>query len=140
MPFRVPLELEAIGDDRVSYLRAARRGLVPSDPRREERALELTGGRRPWVAELTGLDARSGFARRFLVPKRDYRSANGVGSRGVWLCYLLDEGNLYEIHRLVTWKRSEHTYVRVVDGALISITQEGAIRCLSARLASASTS
>lgn len=140
MPFRVPLELEAIGDDRVSYLRAVRRGQIESDPRREERALALTGGRRPWVAELIGLDSRHGFARRFLVPKRDYRAANGSGSRGVWLCYLLAEGGLYEIYRLLTWKRSERCYVRVCDGALIDMTQEDAIRCLSAKSASASTS
>lgn len=139
MPFRYPLELEAIGDDRTEYLRAVRRGLIPANPDREIRAQQLVGSRRAYVAELTGLDPRQAFARRFLVPKRDYRRSNGAGSRGVMLCYLLDEGGVYEISALLTWKRSERYYAQIVDGMLVRLSQEGAIRCLSARVASVST-
>ena len=38
-----------------------------------------------WVAKITGEDNKYGLAREFVAYKKDYSSANSVGSRGVFL-------------------------------------------------------
>lgn len=133
MPIRALLQIEAIGDDSRAYLRAAKGGAVRQTPLRVLRAYQL-GGTESWVAELIGLLPRGGISSRRLVPKYDYARANGTGSRGVYLTYLLNDGGVYEVHARVTWKRVDHYYATVRAGAIERISQEEALRCLSARI------
>ena len=71
---------------------------------------EVRGLRRPWVAELTP------EGRRFLRPHHtDYRDANSVGSRGVYLLFHLESGRVYEIKHYTSWRSFSRRTVRVTD-------------------------
>lgn len=50
-----------------------------------------------WCAQITGLDTRYKYARRFLSFKRDYAQSNSIGSRGVRAIYMLEENKIYEV-------------------------------------------
>lgn len=120
------LRLEAIGDNlvaasRLPFPRVLRQ--VGRVPREQLRAL-LTPGRRPWVARVTGLDDRHGLAREFERGLRDYREANGTGSRGVWLTFVLRPGVLYEVQELVSWQNERRYFCRVVAGKVVEMTRE----------------
>ncbi len=57
---------------------------------------------RPWVAEIEGVDARYGLARRFLQPMNDWRNAHKAWSGNVYgriSHFMLREGHLYEVSR-----------------------------------------
>ncbi len=131
------LALECIGDDTNghAWLRhQAMRYLIG-----EEMAAFMTlPTRRPWVAQLTGLSARYGFERRFVLGKKDFSRANSLGSRGVYAHYILEEGLLYEVHALLSWKRSERYYCQIRLGAPFRLTKEVIIQCLSEGSASTS--
>lgn len=131
------LALECIGDDTNghAWLRhQAMRQLMGEDVA----AFMRLPTRRPWVAHLTGLSARYGFARAFVPGKKDFSQANSLGSRGVYAHYILEEGLLYEVHALLSWKRSEHYYCQIRLGAPFRLTKEVIIQCLNE--VSASTS
>ncbi|MGV9267451.1 hypothetical protein ACWDRR_22620 [Kitasatospora sp. NPDC003701] len=54
-------------------------------------------GDRPWVAEITGRDAKFGLRRDFLTGELDYEGAlDNRGWRGVLCCWTLLTGHLYE--------------------------------------------
>ena len=60
----------------------------------------MTFGKDPfskWVAKITGFDPKYKYAREFLRYKKDYTRANNKGSRGVYQCYLLESGFVYEV-------------------------------------------
>lgn len=115
------LRLEAIGDNyarsRVSFHGRLRNiGRIPQ----EQRAQALDP-KRPWVAQL-------GFTlhdRVFLSGKRDYRQchdgARGIGARGIYMEYVLDEGHVYEVHELLSWTETRRYHCRVVAGKVVEI-------------------
>lgn len=74
--------------------------------------------RRPWVARITGPDARWGFRREFVRPKTDYAHANGVGTRGIKLWFVLGPG-VYEVGTFTTWTHEERYFARVDDDGSI---------------------
>lgn len=125
------LALEAIGADRAAYAKLKRHGLAQIEPGRESRYLGKLNHRQPWVAEITG-GRYIWLDRRFLKGQRDYRNSNSVGSRGIMIYYLLDEGPLYEVFQRLTWTHSDRYYCRIVAGRLERITQEEVDRCLRA--------
>ena len=62
-----------------------------------------------WVAEITGLDTKYKYARRFLPFKKDYSQANSVGSRGVQAVYMLEDGKIYDVK---AWKERYFCMIR----------------------------
>lgn len=78
---------------------------------------------RPWVARIDGRDPRHGLARTFLEGFTDYRDANGRGSRGVTLTYILYSGHLYEVHEFLSWTRTRRYFCRADAGKIVEITQ-----------------
>lgn len=123
------LRLEAIGDDAYEYQRSvikAGGGLV-------RRFTGVPG--RPWVAEIVGLNDQFGFERRFLRGKKDYRNANSVGSRGVYLCFVLELGRLYEVYGLSSWRSSFHYFCMPTVSGAVKLSEESVRQCLSARSA-----
>ena len=76
---------------------------------------DLRNQRRHWVAELT-LEGR-----RFLRPHHtDYRDANSVGSRGVFLLFHLESGRTYEVKRWTSWRSFTRRVVQVTkEGDLV---------------------
>lgn len=85
---------------------------------------------KPWVARLTGLDPVSGYQREFVQGEIDYREANGIGSRGVYLYFVLDPG-IYEVKERVSWKRSRRYFVRCNGRDIDEIDEEEAREWLS---------
>lgn len=87
----------------------------------------LVGGnpRAVWVAEITGADPRYGLARQFLKPKIDHTHANSAGTRGVYACYTLESGRVYEVRAWRSWRTEDRYFCRVSDdGDIIRITRD----------------
>ena len=87
---------------------------------------------KPWVAELTGLDDKYGFARRFLPAYRDYANANSAGSRGIVANYLLQEGHLYEVKSYITWHKIDRYFCIVRGGEVKRLCIQDVLQYLSA--------
>lgn len=91
-----------------------------------------TYGQLPWVAEITGPDRRYGLARAFLRGQKDYTEANSVGSRGVYIHYILESGRVYEVARMANWKRQERYFFRLDEsGDEIRMTAQEVLTCLN---------
>ncbi len=79
--------------------------------------------RRPWVAEITGVDSNGRLQRSFLRGQRDYRDCNGTGSRGIVVYFHLYPGKVYEVNELLTWEKSRRYFCRVVDGRMVELVR-----------------
>ncbi|MBF6592642.1 MAG: hypothetical protein IVW57_19200 [Ktedonobacterales bacterium] len=132
---RAMLRLEFIGENYAAADELSQRKLAAQGVDKRTRDMLSMGVARPWVARLTGIDARFGFAREFQHGQKDYSQANGVGSRGVYLCYALTDG-VYEVHDRVTWQRSRRYFVRVAGSTVTEIDREEVARCLNSESAS----
>lgn len=79
---------------------------------------------KPWVAEITGVDARYGLARKFVDRLNDWRGAKRAWSGnayGVVAAFPLREGRLYEVSRLRGSSSKRHVareFIRVLDGKI----------------------
>ncbi len=82
--------------------------------------------RMPWVAKVTGRDEKYGFHREFLAAKWLRRDANSTQSRGVMLEFDLQEGQLYQVHSFVSWRR-EDRYFCVVNAESIRRISENEV-------------
>jgi hypothetical protein len=73
-----------------------------------------------WVAQIMGHDPKYRYRRYFLFGKKDYKFANSKGSRGVFVYYLLESENIYEV------KTSKRRYFCTVseDGDIVEISKE----------------
>jgi hypothetical protein len=126
------LRLEAIGDN---YRRLKPAGIdhffhvMGRIPRAHY--ARILSGTSPWVARLVSRHPRRGFDREFLRGNRDYLEANGCGSRGIYIYYLLPEG-VYEVHELVNWSKNWRYFVRSVAGKIVEIDGDEVDRWLSA--------
>lgn len=68
------------------------------------------------MAEITGTDHKYGFDREFLRGRKDYSKANSIGSRGVYLWYILESGRYYEVKERTSWSGSDRYFVKVTMG------------------------
>lgn len=50
-----------------------------------------------WVAEITGIDPKYKYARKFLRYNKDYSRSNSKGSRGVYAEYILESEKIYDV-------------------------------------------
>ncbi len=81
--------------------------------------------RRPWCAELVGLEGDGAYRRRYLRAKVDYRDMGSTGNRNVYFCWTLDAGQLYQASYRVTWQRWEQRLMTVTtDGQIRDVTPE----------------
>jgi hypothetical protein len=120
------LRLEAIGDNfAASRLSLHRRLRLVSRIPHEMRALAVAPGR-PWVAELS-----RGWQRSFLRGRRDYTLANGAGSRGIFVEYVLHDGRIYDVYELTSWTDTRRYFCRVEAGEILTIEREEVPRWLS---------
>jgi hypothetical protein len=118
------IRLEAIGDayrslSKMPLSAAVRRvGRIPRG-----HASAILNPKRPWVARITGLDPKFGFEREFLKSNRDYREANGTGTRGVYLTFVLREGAFYEVHELLSWNKNRRYFCRAKQGSVVEVPE-----------------
>lgn len=68
---------------------------------------------RPWVAHIMGRDLKFKYKREFLKPTKDYTHANSKGTRGVFLWYILESGNIYEVNQQISWKNWDRYFCTV---------------------------
>lgn len=80
----------------------------------------------PWVARILGLDAKYGLRREFIRGDKWFGEASANWNRGVYLHYDLDDA-IYEVHQLVSWKRSRRYFISVVGELSTAIEKEAVI-------------
>ncbi len=79
---------------------------------------------KPWIAKITGKDPKYKYAREFLKSNKDYTHSNSKGSRGIYLNYILESGNIYEVNSQYSWRNWERYFCKVSeDGDIIQITK-----------------
>lgn len=105
-------------------------GLSPNDVFLTKLFLGGLGPPRYWVAQITGRSGGNGYDRQFLKAKTDYTHSNSKGTRGVYACYLLESGHIYEVSSPVSWKRVDRYFCRAVDGHVQRITKVEVDQCL----------
>lgn len=66
----------------------------------------------PWVAKLSM--GKYNLKREFLKSMIDYSKSNSVGSRGVYLYFILSPG-FYEVKERISWKNSRRYFLCVED-------------------------
>ena len=114
------LKVECIGDDIPAGGMAAIFGSPP---------------KRYWVAEITGVCAKFKYQRKFLRCKKDYSQANGIGSRGVYAYYILEDNRVYEVSSPESWRSTDRYFCTVVGGEIIRLTREEVDKWLNDTLA-----
>lgn len=86
-----------------------------------------------WCAEVTGIDARYGFARSFVGALRDYKNSSAsMAGRvyGIISNYPLHEGRVYEVSRYRGKPSKRHLareFVTVKAAEIVSLTSEEAM-------------
>lgn len=134
---KASLEIEAIGDDVDQLSRLwtnITNDMVPG-------LGTLTFGLKKsyWVAQIVGRDAKYRYQRVFLRGRKDYARANSKGSRGVFVYYILESDNVYEVYRPSSWQRQDRYFCTVDnDGSIVRVTQEQAEQWINDHLASTS--
>lgn len=126
---KATISLEAIGDDVNQYFRLQRTILNDGAPGLGDAVIgEIK--QRHWCAKLTGLDSKYGFRREFVKGRKDYSRANSIGSRGIYVWYILDPG-MYEVSSPETMRRTRRYFLRVnYDGTTNEISREEVELCL----------
>ncbi len=119
------LRLEAIADDERAYLQWCKNQLDEVFSARG--AGDAIVGSKPsrfWVAEITGACPKYKFVRVFLKGKKDYSQSNSIGSRGVYVYYILEEDRIYEVSAPVSWKRTDRYFCTITRGHMVRLTVE----------------
>jgi len=98
-------------------------------------ALELIGESchtqsMPWVCEITGIDPQYKYKRVFVRGKKDYSSANSIGSRGIYRYFMLEENHVYEAFERTSWKSSRRYFCRAEQGDVIKMSEEEVLEWL----------
>lgn len=123
------LALEWLGQDSDKAMR---------EWQRVERQMGIRDGespsRRPWVAEIMGFSERYDLDRRWLDGRIDYTYANSIGSRGVYLHYMLDRGRIYEVRSFVSWATEDRYFGIPYRDIMIRISKEEVVQCLTEEL------
>ncbi len=78
---------------------------------------------KPWAAHIVGADPQFGLSRRFLESSTDYTHANSKASRGVYLHFVLETGNIYEVKERVSWSKSIRYFCAVTECGDIQILE-----------------
>lgn len=121
---KASLKIEAIGDDTDQVLRSYRNLTNSLSPGLGDFTFGDTK-KGYWVAEITGLDPKYKYQRKFLSGKKDYQHANSKGSRGVYVYYLLGSGRIYEVLQPVSWKNSNRYFCTVsADGEILIVDKD----------------
>lgn len=128
------IRIEAIGDDTDQELRSFRNftnSLVPG-------LGDLTFGENKqsyWVARILGFDPQFKYNREFMRGKKDYTHASSVGSRGVFINYILETERLYEVKEPISWKRTDRYFCTINEqGDIIRLSTEEANQWLKDHL------
>ncbi len=84
----------------------------------------------PWVAKILGRDPKYGLGREFVHGNKWFGEASANWNRGVYLHYDLGDG-IYEVHELVSWRRSRRYFIRVHGDDSTEMTKEDVVQWAS---------
>lgn len=126
------LKLEFIGHDRYS--------MAKKYPKQIQQTVNNMGIRqminfykcppsKPWVAEILGLNTEYQFTRKFLKGQIDYSEASGVGSRNVFMYFILQPSTIYEINHPKTWRNTDRYFLIIEGNDKKRLTREEVIEC-----------
>jgi len=87
-----------------------------------------------WVDLVTGIKPH-GLIKERIEGHADYSNANSVGSRGVYIYYILQDGNIYHVSSPINFKRRDTYFCRVEQGEIIRMEFQEVIRVLVRRKA-----
>jgi hypothetical protein len=105
--------------------------------------LQDNNKKRYWCAEILDLsDNQYKFERHFLRAFKDYANSNSIGSRGVYVQYLLQSGHVYEVLETQTFKRSKRYFCTVdaTNADIIEMSEGEVVAWLEQKTAAASKS
>ena len=132
---RAVLRLEIIGDNYLQRNKLIEEKSLPYPRMMREMINVIRYGQRrlrPWVARVTGLDDRFGFAREFIIGMRDYSQANSIGSFGVYEYFALTPG-IYEVNESVELGKTRRYFVRVQNGEIVEISANEVFKRMTPR-------
>lgn len=131
------LRLELFGDNAVKYNQGLKNMLNEISPGIDDKHglgnVMLGGMCKPssWVAEITGINPKHGLAREFLSAKRDYSSANSIGSRGIIAEYILTSGMIYEVKEQTSWSNTRRYFCTAdQEGNIVELNGDEIKECL----------
>lgn len=137
MSGRLILRIECVDDDAVAVnkvlakvSRQERSSYLDRLPMRRRLHLQMAGKTGPWVAEITAVGKTGVLERRFVKGLKDYTHANSVGSRGVYMQFILTPG-IYEIFDHPKRGQTRHRFARLADGKIREITRAEALTWLA---------
>lgn len=87
-----------------------------------------SGYKKPWVAEIKGIDSKWGYEREFLDGKFDYSNANSKKSRDVYIEYNLESGLIYQADTNISWGKRIRYFCTVNNNGDIIVLNEGDIK------------
>lgn len=121
---KAQIKIEAVGDDVDQMLRFFSTMTNDLVPGLGDMTFGTNNGKpKPsyWVAQIIGVHPVFKYERKFIKGKKDYSQANRKGSRGVFVYYLVESGNVYEVKR-----SSKRRYFCIVDeeGSIQEVNKE----------------
>lgn len=131
---KAAFRLEAIADNWHDARLRLETGQMRHPPRWRDHLDAIRYGQKrlcPWVARVIDIRADGSIEREFVHGTKDYSRADSIGSRGVYIYYVLDPG-VYEVNERIDLLRARRWFGRVADGVLSQITKQEAIECLNA--------
>ena len=75
-------------------------------------------------------DYKNDFIYKRLKPIREYSEANSIGSRGIYLYYIVDDGPYFVVDRY-QWNKVRKYFVIANNGVITEITKNEAIEWLT---------
>ena len=119
---KATLKIEAIGDNSYQMMRSY--CSIANSASSGMGALLASPEPPYWVAIVYD-KTPTGYLKNLLPGKKDYVKSNSVGSRGVFIWYILLSGYVYEVSAPVSWKRTKHYFCTVTDdGDIVEISRE----------------
>lgn len=120
------LKLESIGDAQRHKYWLWTKGKVKMSKTALRGARSLMK-RRPFVKKVIGIAANGNMVRTDVRGFKDYtRVESGCGQRGVFYCYALNQGNLYEIQEQTSQKKCRRYWAIPNNGELFEVTHQQA--------------
>lgn len=85
-----------------------------------------------WVKRVTGI-APHKLLEEYIDGNADYSESNSVGSRGVFVYYILQDGNIYHVSSPTNFKHHDTYFCRVENGEIIRMEFSEVITALVRR-------
>lgn len=121
------LRAEILGDDVRQKFKIARNIFNDAVPGARLGDKEFSTPSSTWCAEITGFDTKYKYQRRFVRGKKDYSTANGNGSRGIYYEWIMDSGHIYEVKEQTSWSKTIRYFCTVSENGNVIKLSKGEV-------------